>query len=332
MTADRIIPFSTVRGDLGPPAPAPPLEFAVFGIGGGGCNALHRVAEPGVLPTPHLFALNTDAQHLYSVHAPHKVLLGRNVCRGRSANSDPKVGAMAAEEARPELAERLRGVRLAFLLASLGGGTGSGSTPVVAKVARELKVTTVALVTNPFTVEGARRNGAAQEALAKLRAQADFTSIFPNDRLLAEHPGLSLRDALARADEALLAPVRALARAASRDDLAPLRQRLRRSTHSGAASATATRQRGYAHAAEAALDSLAHLQGHSPNAAVVTIGTAGDLSPHDRDSILSLVLATLPPHGSVLWGYYNDPKLSDLCEVSILLSRTSAAPDAPDSA
>ncbi len=331
MTPDRVVPLSTVREDLGPPAPAPPLEFAVFGIGGGGCNALHRVADAGTLPTPHLFALNTDAQHLYSIHAPHKILLGRNLCRGRSANSDPKVGEMAAEEARPELAERLRGVRLAFLLSSLGGGTGSGSTPVVAKVARELKVTTVAFVTNPFTVEGARRNAAAQDALTKLRGQADFTSVFPNDRLLTEHPGLSLPDALARADEALLAPVRALARAASRDDLAPLRQRLRRSTHSGAASATATRQRGYTHAAEAALDSLAHLSEHSPNAAVVTIGTAGDLSPHERDSILSLVLSSMPPHGSVLWGYYHDRALRDLCEVSILLARTSSAPDTPDS-
>lgn len=323
---DRVEALSRVRDDLGPLPPAAPLGARVIGVGGAGCNVVHRVFSEGA-DDGELWALNTDAQHLYSVKAQHKMLLGRNVCRGRSANSDPRVGEMAAEEARPELAGHFKGARLAFLIAGLGGGTGSGSTPVVAKVARESRVLTVALVTNPFTVEGAVRARNAAASLDALRAQADFVSVFPNDRLLTEHPGLSFREALQKADEELFRPVHALHRAASLDDFPRLRRRLRRSLDSGAASAVSTRQRGYAHAMEAALSSLASLRERQPNSAVVVVGTAGDLSPHERDLILELALESVGPRGTVLWGYYHDARLKDLCEVSILLSRLDAAPE-----
>ncbi len=331
LPSDRIETLASVRDDLGPPAPAEPLDFTVVGIGGGGCNVVHRVFQSG-LPTGRLWALNTDAQHLYSVKAHHKMLLGRNLCRGRSANSDPRVGEMAAEEARLELSSAFRGARLAFLIASLGGGTGSGAAPVVAKVAREERVTTVALAALPFTVEGSVRTAAARNSLDRLRAHADFVSPFPNDRLLTEHPGLSFRDALMRADDELFRPVHALSRAACREDSSPLRRRLRRARFSGAASATATRQRGYPHAAEAALASLSHLSLHFPNAAVVTVGTSGDLAPHDRDAILRLALEAVRPNGSILWGYYHDPALKGLCEVSVFLARTDSREEpAPNS-
>lgn len=326
---DRVESLSPVRDDLGPPAPQDPLDTRVIGVGGGGCNVLDRLLSEGH-GVGELWALNTDAQHLYSVKAHHKMLLGRNLCRGRSANSDPRVGENAAEEARLELASRFKGVRLAFLLAGLGGGTGSGSTPVVAKVARECRVTTVALVTAPFTVEGAVRAGNARASLERLRTQADFVSVFPNDRLLAKHPGLSFREALKKADEELFRPVRALHRAASAADFPRLKRRLRRSVDSGAASGVATRQRGYAHAMEAALDVLAPVRERGANSAVVVVGTAGDLTPHERDLILRLALEAVAPAGTLLWGYYHDPALKDLCEVSLFLARNEGIPDGPE--
>lgn len=325
---ERIEALGGVREDLGPPRAGEPIDFRVIGVGGGGCNVVHRVLSEG-REAGELWALNTDAQHLYSVKAHHKLLLGRNICRGRSANSDPHVGEMAAEEARLDLAGHLQGVRLAFLIAGLGGGTGSGSTPVVAKIAREAHVTTVALVTQPFSVEGAVRAENARASLDRLRAQADFVSVFPNDRLLAEHPGLSFREALKKADEELFRPVRALHRAARRDDLPRLRRRLRRALHSGAASALATRQRGYPQAMDAALSALAHMAEHEPNSAVVVIGTAGDLSPNERDAILGQALEAVRPNGTVLWGYYHDERLKDLCEVSVFLARLDLGPETP---
>jgi cell division protein FtsZ len=311
--------LSGARADLGPPGGAEPaLDLRVIGIGGGGCNAVNRFfAQAGELG--EVWAFNTDAQHLLTVQAHHKVLLGRNLCRGRGANADPRVGELAAEEARPQLAERLAGARLVFLLAGLGGGTGSGAAPVVAKVAREHKATTVAFVTHPFTVEGHVRAQNAHLSLGRLRAQADFTSVFHNDRLLREHPGLSLRDALRKADEELFRPIRALRRAARQSDLGRVRTRLRGASASSAGSATATRQLGYPQAAERALAGAAEGLPEAPASALVIAGSAGDLTPHDRDAILEATFGVLSPEGTVLWGYFHDGGLAGTCEVSVFL-------------
>ncbi len=326
---DRVEPLSTVRGDLGRPPPFLPLDSLVLGIGGGGCNVVSRVFTDRLHPG-RLSALNTDAQHLLTVKAHHKLLLGRNICRGRSANSDPRVGELAAEESRLEIAETLRGARLAFLVTALGGGTGSGSTPTVAKVAREMRATTVALATHPFTVEGTLRAQNARAALDRLSTHADFVSVFPNERLLADYPGLSFRDALLKADLALFAPVAALHRAAAAADFPRVRRRLRRASSSGAASATSTRQRGYPHAVEAALSALEPLRPARPNSAILLLGSAGDLTPSERDTILSLTLDFLHPAGTLLWGYYHDAALKDLCEASLFLARLDGPPDPND--
>jgi cell division protein FtsZ len=318
-----------VRSDLGPPNHGEALDIRVIGVGGGGCNAVDRLFGEG-LAIGEVWALNTDAQHLLGVHAHHKLLLGRHVCRGRSANADPRIGELAAEEARLELAESLKGVRLAFLLAGLGGGTGSGSLPIIAKIARELRTTTVAFVTQPFAVEGKVRLENARASLDRLRANADFVSVFSNDRLITEHPGLSLRDALRKADEELFRPVRALHRVARRVDFPRLRRRLRGTTVSGAASAVAPRQRGYILAMERALDSLAHLKNHHPNSAVVAVGTGGDLNQGERDAMLRMALDALSPDGTVLWGYYDDQRLAGTCEISVFLSRVDGSRPRPE--
>jgi len=318
----RIETFSGVRPDLGPSEPGEPLEIRVIGVGGGGCNVVTRLLGEG-LAVGDVWALNTDAQHLLGTRAHHKLLLGRHICRGRGANSDPHVGELAAEEARLELAEALKGARLAFLFAGLGGGTGSGSTPIIAKVAREARTTTVALVTQPFSVEGRVRLENARSSLDRLRANADFVSVFPNDRLVRDHPGLSLRDGLRKADEELFRPVRALYRVARREDFSRLRRRLRGTTASGAASGVAPRQRGYPLAMERALESLSYLKAQEPNSAVVVMGTGGDLNASERDTMLRMALDALSADGAILWGYYDDPRLAGTCEVSVFMARAA---------
>jgi cell division protein FtsZ len=318
--SERVESLSGARDDLGPPQDGEPaLEVRVIGIGGGGCNAVHRYF-PHAQDLGQVWAFNTDAQHLLTVQAHHKVLLGRNLCRGRGANADPHIGQMAAEESRPQLAERLAGARLVFLLAGLGGGTGSGAAPVVAKVAREQKATTVAFVTHPFSVEGNVRSENAKRALEHLRAHTDFTSVFRNDRLLSEHPGLSLRDALRKADEELFRPIRALHRAARQSDLTRVRARLRRAAASSAGSATATRQSGYAQAAARAVAAAAQGLAQPAASAIVVAGTAGDLAPHERAAILEVTLEAMGPEGTALWGYFHDPALAGSCEVSVFLA------------
>lgn len=324
--SDRVRSLAAARDDLGAPPPDEPLlELRIIGIGGGGCNAVNRFF-PRSDELGEVWAFNTDAQHLLTVRAHHKVLLGRNICRGRGANADPHIGEMAAEESRPKLAERLDGARLVFLLAGLGGGTGSGAAPVVAKVARERKATTVAFVTHPFAVEGNVRAEHARRSLDRLRSHADFTSVFRNDRLLHEHPGLSLREALRKADEELFRPIRALRRAARQGDLTRVRHRLRGATASAAGSATATRQAGYAEAANRALGKAAADLPEAPHSAIVIAGTAGDLGPHDREGILEAALGVVAPDGNVLWGYFHDGGLKGSCEVSVFLNCSPTAP------
>lgn len=175
----------------------------VIGLGGGGCNAVERMIELGMRGVQFI-AANTDQQTLAMNQAETKILLGPNITRGLGAGGDPAKGRAAAEESREELAAALAGADMVFLTAGMGGGTGTGSIPVVAEICRSLNVVTIAIVTTPFSFEIGKRQKNAAMGLAKLR---DFTHTLisiPNDRLLHFAPrNLSLETAFRLADDVL---------------------------------------------------------------------------------------------------------------------------------
>ena len=131
-------------------------NIKIVGCGGGGSNTINRIVEEGIVGAD-LFAMNSDAQHLLTVHAPHKILLGRRTTRGLGAGARPQIGRESALESEEEIRAALQGSDMVFVTCGLGGGTGTGSAPVVARISKELGALTLAIVTRPFSGEGVAR-------------------------------------------------------------------------------------------------------------------------------------------------------------------------------
>ena len=184
-------------------------KIMVVGCGGGGCNTIERMAEVGIKGAV-TFAVNTDAQDLLSTRADKKLLIGKKLTRGLGAGSDPQIGESAARESIEELQEALRGMDLVFVTCGMGGGTGTGSAPVVAEVAKRQKSLTVAVVTLPFTVEGRKRIENAMMGLERLSENSDTIIVIPNDKILEIAPDLPINAAFKVADEVLTNAVKGI--------------------------------------------------------------------------------------------------------------------------
>lgn len=166
------------------PEISPVASLKVIGIGGGGSNAVSRMMKTGVKGIEFI-ALNTDAQALYHCEAPIKINVGKATTRGLGAGSHPDVGRQAAEESSEEIKAAIEGADMVFITCGLGGGTGTGGAPVVAEIARELGILTVAVVTKPFSFEGLKRKQQSEDGLENLRGKVDTLITIPNDRILS---------------------------------------------------------------------------------------------------------------------------------------------------
>ncbi len=178
-------------------------QIRVIGVGGGGSNAVNRMIQANMVGIEFI-AINTDAQALMLTEAPRCIRIGDKLTRGLGAGGNPSVGAKAAEESAEELYEALKGSDMVFITAGMGGGTGTGASPVVAQIARELGALTVGVVTKPFTFEGNKRRVAAEEGIANLKQHVDTLITVPNDRLLAiADKKMPLKEAFRLADDVL---------------------------------------------------------------------------------------------------------------------------------
>lgn len=175
----------------------------VVGVGGGGSNAVNRMIEAGIAGVDFI-AINTDSQALMSSRARQRLHIGERATRGLGAGGDPEVGLRAAEESVDELHDMLRGSDMVFVTAGMGGGTGTGATPTVAKVAREEGALTIGVVTRPFSFEGAQRSKVADSGIDQLKEHVDTLIVIPNDRLLeTADRRVSLIDSFRLADDVL---------------------------------------------------------------------------------------------------------------------------------
>ncbi|MFB6169813.1 MAG: cell division protein FtsZ, partial [Haloarculaceae archaeon] len=185
-------------------------KITVVGCGGAGGNTVTRMAEEGIHGA-ELVAANTDAQHLADqVKADRKLLIGRERTGGRGAGSVPKIGEEAAQENIDDISRAIGNSDMVFVTAGLGGGTGTGSAPVVAQAAQESGALTIAIVTIPFTAEGERRRANADAGLERLRSVADTVIVIPNDRLLDYAPNLPLQEAFKICDRVLMRSVKGM--------------------------------------------------------------------------------------------------------------------------
>lgn len=184
-------------------------RIIVFGVGGGGGNAVEHMVRQNVRGITFVCA-NTDLQALNKLSAPNKIQLGADSTRGLGAGANPEVGREAAESNEEEIRAMLEGYDMAFITAGMGGGTGTGAAPVVARIAKEMGILTVAVVTTPFTFEGKRRIAAAQSGIDALTQHVDSIITIPNDRLSQAYRNMTMVDAFKKADDVLLYAVNGL--------------------------------------------------------------------------------------------------------------------------
>ena len=196
-------------------------KIKVIGCGGAGGNTINRISEVGITGAETI-AINTDAQDLLYVNSNNKVLIGKELTAGLGAGSIPQVGEEAARESEHDIKQKLEGADMVFITCGLGGGTGTGSAPVIADVAKKMGILTVAIVTMPFAMEGQRRYENAVYGLEKLENLVDTLIVIPNDKLLDLAPDLPLHTAFKVADEILTNAVKGIAELVTRPGLVNL--------------------------------------------------------------------------------------------------------------
>ena len=178
-------------------------NIKVIGIGGGGNNAVNRMVAANIT-SAQFVAINTDKQALLMSKATHRIQIGEKLTRGLGAGAEPEIGQKAAEESKAVITEMLKGCDLAFITAGMGGGTGTGAAPIVAQMAKEMGILTIAVVTKPFNFEGRRRMENAEKGIENLKKYVDTLVIIPNDKLLRIVPkGTPIVEAFRCADDVL---------------------------------------------------------------------------------------------------------------------------------
>lgn len=307
------------------PLDSAPVKIRVVGVGGAGGNVIDRLAGERI-PSVDTLVVNTDRQALGASRATRHLVLGETVTRGLGAGGDPLVGRQAAEESAASLRERLRGADMVFIAAGMGGGTGTGAAPIVARVARELGALCVALVTRPFSFEGRRRAQIATRGIATLREVADTLIIVPNDRLIqAATRSTSIREAFDMADTVLRLGVQGIAelmvqRGLINVDFADVRAVMERA---GMALLGIGAARGHNRVVEALRRATACplLEGRLEGARRLLLNITGgnDLGLLEVHNAAELVARTIDPDANIIFGATIDPTLtSGLVKVTLV--------------
>lgn len=296
----------------------------VVGIGGGGVNAVNRMIEQG-LKGVEFIAINTDAQALLMSDADVKLDVGRDSTRGLGAGADPEVGRKAAEDAKDEIEELLRGADMVFVTAGEGGGTGTGGAPVVASIARKLGALTVGVVTRPFSFEGKRRSNQAENGIAALRESCDTLVVIPNDRLLQMgDAAVSLMDAFRSADEVLLNGVQGITDLITTPGLINVDFADVKGIMSGAGTALmgigSARGEGRSlKAAEIAINSpLLEASMEGAQGVLMSIAGGSDLGLFEINEAASLVQDAAHPDANIIFGTVIDDSLGDEVRVTVI--------------
>jgi cell division protein FtsZ len=304
-----------------------PESFArikVVGVGGGGCNAVDRMIEEG-LQGVEFIAVNTDAQALMLSRASTRVRIGDKLTRGLGSGGDPEVGNKAAEESQEELYNVLKGSDMVFITAGIGGGTGTGASPVIAQIARELGALTIGVVTRPFTFEGARRIKSAEGGIANLKENADTLIVIPNDRLLQiVDKRASLQDAFRVADDVLRQGIQGISELITVPglinlDFADVRTIM---SEGGAALMAVGRASGDERAREASEKAISSelLDITIDGARGILFNVTGgpDLTLFEVNQAAAIIKETAHPDVNLIFGAVIDPEMGDEIRVTVI--------------
>lgn len=290
-------------------------RIKVIGVGGAGCNAVNHMVNSKVKGVEFI-AINTDTQDLHHSLAKKKIHIGKNLTKGLGTGMNPELGRKAAEETKEEIQEVIKGSDMVFIASGMGGGTGSGAAPIVARTAKEEGVLTVAVVTKPFFFEGAQRSRVAEEALSELRQSVDALIVIPNDRLLGViEEKTTCQSAFAICDEALRHAVEGISDLITVPGIINVDFADVRSVMADAGSAlmgigTATGEKRAQEAATSAINSpLLDLSITGAKGVLFAIAGGEDLTMNEIQEAAKVITESIDPDAKVIFGALNDSRL-----------------------
>lgn len=289
-------------------------NIKVVGCGGGGSNSAQRMQQEGIKGA-EVVAVNTDAQHLLNVTTERKILIGKKKTRGLGAGSLPQIGEDAALESIDEVRSVVDGSDMVFITAGLGGGTGTGSAPVVAESARDAGALTIAVVTLPFSVEGHVRRENAEAGLERLRDVADTVIVVPNDKLLEVVPRLPLQAAFKVSDEVLMRAVKGITELITKPglvnlDFADVRTVMQNGGVAMIGLGEADGENKAVESVQKALRSpLLDVDISGATSALVNVVGGPDMTIAEAESVVQEVYSRIDPNARLIWGAQVDPDL-----------------------
>ncbi len=297
----------------------------VVGCGGGGCNTVTRIAEIGVAGTGTV-AVNTDAQDLLYATCDKKILIGKELTQGLGAGSVPRIGEEAARESEIELKKTLTGTDMIFVTCGLGGGTGTGSAPVVAELAKKMGALTVGIVTMPFTMEGKRRYENAVIGLEKLENIVDTLIVIPNDKLLELAPDLPLHTAFKVADEILTSAVKGIAELVTKTGLVNLDFADVRAIMGNGGVAligvgeSDTENRAQEAVEKAVANPLLDVDIKGANGALINVAGGPDMTLEEARRVVEVVSEQLDEDAKIIWGAQISDDLQNTLKILLIIT------------
>ena len=286
----------------------------VVGCGGAGSNTISRCVAAEITGS-ELVAINTDAQHLLLAEAPNKVLIGKHLTHGLGAGSLPQIGEEAARESEQDVRESIGHADMVFITCGLGGGTGTGSAPVVAQIAKETGALTIGVVTLPFSVEGLIRMENAEAGLKKLRDVCDTVIVIPNDKLLDIVPNLSLNAAFKVADEVLMRSIKGITEMITMPglvnlDFADLKTVMKRGGVAMIGLGEAEGENKAVNAVIEALNSpLLEVDISEATGALVNVTGGEDMTISEAERVVEEIYSRVDPNARIIWGTTVDETL-----------------------
>ncbi len=290
-------------------------RIRVVGSGGSGGNAIDHMIESKVRGVDFI-SVNTDAQALHHSLAKKKIHIGKNLTRGLGTGMNPELGKRAADETKEEIQQSLKGSDMVFIAGGMGGGTGTGSAPVIARTAKELGALTVAVVTKPFSFEGAQRMRLAEQGLEELRKEVDALIVIPNDRLLATvQKETTLKQAFAMCDDILMQAVEGISDLITSPgiinvDFADVRAVMENSGSALMGIGVASGENRAAAAAHAAVSSpLLELSINGAKGVLFAISGGDDLGMVEVHEAAKIITESVDPNAKIIFGAIKDDKL-----------------------
>jgi len=313
-----------------------PVKIKVIGLGGGGCNAVTRMVRQDIQGVEFI-AMNTDAQALAITEAPLRIQLGDKLVRGLGVGGDHNVGQKAAEESKDEIREFISGADMVFITAGMGGGTGTGSASVVAEVAKQSGALTIAVVTRPFTFEGAHRSDVANQGIARLLdSVVDTLIIIPNDRLLelCDHK-TGVDEAFKMADDVLTHGVQAIAQVITVPgminlDFADVKAVMKDAGPAWMSIGKGSGQNRAADAAKEALDSpLLDVSVGGSRGVLFNVVGGDDLSLFEVNEAAEIIKGAVDPEANIIFGVVHDTAMQKEIKITLIATGFTSATELP---